>query len=150
MEFFDDDGCGGFGDGCGCGDEGEGGGRFPELEKAFRDFTSLPFPRVSEAEIKAMGEYGGFIEMLQNRIKDEDAYVAGLAGSFLTDGELRVPCIELDLSLDEKIKKGIQEAPPMCVRALKGFREYRAWITDLAEELSKASGLEIKDWQRGE
>jgi hypothetical protein len=76
---------------------------------------------------------------------EEDAYLAGLASSFLKRGTLtKVSDIRLRKSID-RILDEVKAESPSAKEALKKIKAYRAKMIELAKLLSHASGLPIRD-----
>ena len=103
-----------------------------ELARLYREYTALKIPR------------GGSLVDLRGAdvdLYEEDSYLAGLVSTFLSRGGLSVETIELDMTIDARLRGASGKGPN--AKTLESFRTYRMKMRELANLLSIASGIRL-------
>lgn len=109
-----------------------------DLARRFRDYRALPTPRVRGR----LDLTGAEIDLYE-----EDGYLAGLVSKFLSDSPLEVDAIEIDRTIDSRLEQASTQSSA-AQGLLWEFRLYRQRMRELAELLSQASGIPIRDLAR--
>jgi hypothetical protein len=110
-----------------------------KLSRSYRQFYALRLPKeLHKLDLPADMDVDFY---------EEDAYLAGLASSFLKRGTLtQVSEIRLRKSIDRSIDE-VKAETPSAKEALKKIKAYRAKMIELAELVSRASGIPIVDFK---
>ena len=109
-----------------------------KLTRCFREYMDLEVPRS-----------GGTVDLREADVDlfAEDAYLVGIATSFLERGRVTVDEIWLDPTVDLRLREAM--AQDQASRdVITRFIEYRRKMRELAEFLSQATGLPLLEVTR--
>ncbi|WP_428249065.1 hypothetical protein [Ferrovibrio sp.] len=114
------------------------------IDRAFLEMVLSEYVKLDPRD----GKSGAFAQLNDDVDVDlwaEDSYLVGLVLSFLKGNLPNDNCIKLNRSIDHRLSKYLDNAPPEIAMQVMAFRNYRIKMRQLANALSKASGLQIVD-----
>jgi hypothetical protein len=114
-----------------------------QLKRLNDEFLALPFPRIAEE----MGDLDDLVSDVQIELADGDGAITGLVHRYIKRGNLGGLDILVKRSINSRIDSAIKTIEAR-QKVLQEFKVYIQKLLELADELSKISGVPIRELKR--